>query len=134
MAHMLLFTTTLAPTTGELITELLTLLSGKKAAVEYTVMSTPMEGVEPEERRDPGANKVKREAGSDTEARLVATLLLLLVFTLMPAEPNSASIQDCLMPNNDSIMIIIILFTCTGSCSEPHIIMIILYQCGVHNS
>ena len=98
MAHMLLFTTTLAPTTGELITELLTLLSGKKAAVEYTVMSTPMEGVEPEERRDPGANEVKREAGRDTEARLVATLLLLLlVFTLMPAEPNSANIQVCLM-------------------------------------
>ena len=134
MARMLLFTTTLAPTTGELITELLTLLSGKKAAVEYTVMSTPMEGVDPEERRDPGANKVKREAGSDTEARLVATLLLLLVFTLMPAEPNSASIQDGLMPNNDSIMIIIILSTCTGSCPEPHIITIILYQCGVLNS
>ena len=61
------------------------------------MMSTPMEGVEPEERRDPGANKVKREAGSDTEARLVPTLLPLLVFTLMPAEPNSASIQVCLI-------------------------------------
>ena len=33
------------------------LLSGKNAAVEYTVMSTPMEGVEPEEKCDPGATR-----------------------------------------------------------------------------
>ena len=96
MASILLFTTTLAPTTGDLITalptELLTLLSGKNAAVECTVMSTPMEEVWPEERRNLGTNKLNREGGRDTETRLAPPLLLLL--TLIPVEPKIASIED----------------------------------------
>ena len=72
---------------------LLTLLSGNNAADEYTVMSTPMEGVEPEESRDPGASKLNREAGRDTEVRLGPPDLL-MVFTLMPAKSKIARIQE----------------------------------------
>ena len=79
---------------GELITELLTLLSGNNAADEYTVMSTPMEGVELEEERGSGASKLNREAGRDTEVRLGPPELLLELFTLMPAKPKIARMRS----------------------------------------